>query len=283
MSAPGTKQARRRIVRRPRWPALLRAAATTLHSPTGVRVLMGASLPRLAWAGRRGRAPGGLARIARTLALDRIPPEEREWATRIEGRRRELFSRQERARPFEESLPYTVSQASICTPIPPVWGVFLMRLVRQLRPQSCLELGTGIGISAGYEAAAMELNGGGRLITLDGSAEWAAVAKEGLASLGLGRVEFGVGPIADTLPDALERSAPVDYAFVDAEHTEEATIGYFESIVPHMSQQGVMVLDDIPWSAELRRTWRRIARDERVCAAFALGRMGVAVISRGAT
>jgi predicted O-methyltransferase YrrM len=127
----------------------------------------------------------------------------------------------------------------------------------------------------------MELNGAGRLITLDGSAEWAAVAEEGLASLGLGRVEFAVGSIAGTLPDALDRSAPVDYAFVDAEHTEEATTGYFESIVPHMSQQGVMVFDDIPWSAELRRTWRRIARDQRVCAAFALGRMGVAVISRG--
>jgi predicted O-methyltransferase YrrM len=191
-----------------------------------------------------------------------------------------LSSRQEQARPFEESLPDTVAQAALWTPIPPAWGLFLMRLVRELKPRSCLELGTGIGVSAGYEAAAMELNGGGRLITLDGSAEWASVAEEGLASLGLGRVEFGVGPIETTLPGALERSAPVDYAFVDAEHTEEATIGYFESIVPHMSQQGVMVFDDIPWSRELRRTWSRIADDERVSAAFALGRMGVAVVSQ---
>jgi predicted O-methyltransferase YrrM len=92
-----------------------------------------------------------------------------------------------------------------------------------------------------------------------------------------------VGPIVGTLPDAVERSAPIDYAFVDAEHTEEATVGYFESIVPHMSPQAVMVFDDIPWSRELWRAWRRIADDERVSAAFALGRMGVAVISRGPT
>src|SRR5207244_11323243 len=111
------------------------------------------------------------------------------------------------------------------------------------------------GISASYEAAALELNGVGRLLTLDGSAEWAAVAEEGLSSLGLGRVEFSVGPIGGTLPDALERSAPIDYAFVDAEHTEEATVGYFESIVPHMSPQAMMVFDDIPWSRELRRAW----------------------------
>jgi predicted O-methyltransferase YrrM len=268
-------------IRRARWSAPMRsqrAAAALLHSPMAVRMLMGASLPRLALERQRGRAPGALAGTASTIALDRIPSEERDWAMRIEARRRELSSRQERARPFEDSLPDTISQASLWTPIPPVWGVFLMRLVRQLRPQSCLELGTGIGISAGYEAAALELNGGGRLITLDGSAEWATVAEEGLSLLGLGRVEFSVGPIAGTLPDALERSAPVDYAFVDAEHTEKATVGYFESIVPHMSPQGVMVFDDIPWSRELRRTWRRIAHDERVSAAFALGRMGVAVI-----
>jgi len=256
-----------------------RAAAALLHSPAGVRLLMGASLPRLAR--RRGRVPGALARTMSTIALNRIPPEEREWATRIEARRRELGSREEQARPFEDSLPDTVAQASMWTPIPPAWGAFLMRLVRELRPRSCLELGTGIGISAGYEAAALELNGGGRLITLDGSAEWAAIAEEGLASLGLGGVEFSVGPIEGTLPNVLERLAPVDYALVDAEHTEEATVGYFESIVPHMSPRGVMVFDDIPWSRELRRTWRRIAGDERVSAAFALGRMGVAVISRG--
>jgi predicted O-methyltransferase YrrM len=71
----------------------------------------------------------------------------------------------------------------------------------------------------------------------------------------------------------------VDYAFVDAEHTEEATVGYFESIVPHTSPQAVMVFDDIPWSGELRRAWRRTAHDERVCAALALGRIGVAVIA----
>jgi predicted O-methyltransferase YrrM len=254
-----------------------RAAAALLHSSAGVRLLMAASLPRLAL--RRGPVHRALARTASTIALGRIPPEEREWATRIETRRRELGSRQEAARPFEESLPDTVAQASLWTPIPPVWGAFLMRLVRELGPRSCLELGTGIGISAAYEAAALDLNGGGRLITLDGSAEWAAVAEEGLSSLGLEGVEFRVGAIAGTLPGALERAAPVDYAFVDAEHTEEATMGYFEGIVPHMSPRGVMVFDDIPWSRELRRTWRRIARDDRVSAAFALGRMGVAVIA----
>jgi predicted O-methyltransferase YrrM len=238
---------------------------------------MAASLARLA--PRRDATSRALARTARTIAFDRIPPDERRWGERIEARRRELQSREGSARPFEESLPTSVAAASIWTPIPSMWGQFLMRLVRELRPQSCLELGTGIGISAAYEAAALKVNGGGRLITLDGSPEWAAIAEEGISSLGLEGVEFAVGPISESLPGVLERLAPVDYALVDAEHTEEATIGYFEGIVPHMAPQGVMVFDDIPWTRELWRTWKRIVHDDRVAAGFALGRMGVAVVA----
>ena len=90
-------------------------------------------------------------------------------------------------------------------------------------------------------------------------------------------MEFAVGAIGDTLPDAVQRAAPIDYALIDAEHTEEATMGYFEGVVPHMAPGGVMVFDDIPWAPELWRAWRRVARDERISGAFAVGRMGVAV------
>jgi hypothetical protein len=56
-------------------------------------------------------------------------------------------------------------------------------------------------------------------------------------------------------------------------------VGYFKSIVPRMSTQGVMVFGDIPWSRELRRAWKTIA--PRV--GLPLGRMGVAVMTRGPT
>ncbi|MGH2925612.1 MAG: O-methyltransferase [Solirubrobacterales bacterium] len=276
----GDPDHRSSVLTRARGSASVRARSATagvLHSSAGVRLGMAASLARLA--PRRDATFQALARTARTIAFDRIPPDEQRWAERIEARKRELQSREGSARPFEETLPTAVAQASTVASIPAVWGLFLMRLVRELRPQSCLELGTGIGISTGYEAAALKMNGGGRLITLDGSPEWAAIAEEGISSLGLEGVEFAVGPISDSLPGVLERLAPVDYALVDAEHTEEATIGYFEGIVPHMAPQGVMVFDDIPWTRELWRTWKRIVHDPRVAAGFALGRMGTVVVA----
>jgi predicted O-methyltransferase YrrM len=237
---------------------------------------MALALPRVAF--RRGEPFRAIAKTARTIALDRIPEDERDWATRIGAYKQGLHSREEAAQPFEPRLPSTVAEAAFWTPMPSTWGEFLMRLVREAGPRSCLELGTGIGISTAYQAAAMNLNGGGRLLSLDGSAEYAGVAERGLAELGLAGVEFAVGPIMDSLPDAVTRVAPIEYALIDAEHTEEATMDYFHGVVPHMAPGGMMVFDDIPWDRELRRTWQRIAKDGRIEGAYGLGRVGVAVV-----
>ena len=43
--------------------------------------------------------------------------------------------------------------------MPRIWARFLMRLVGELAPRSCIELGTGFGISAMYQAAALETAG----------------------------------------------------------------------------------------------------------------------------
>ena len=42
-----------------------------------------------------------------------------------------------------------------------------MRIVRELSPRACLELGAGYGISAAYQGAALELNGSGTLTTME--------------------------------------------------------------------------------------------------------------------
>jgi predicted O-methyltransferase YrrM len=226
------------------------------------RLLMAASLPRLA--ARRDRASRALFRALWTTALGRIPQEERQWIGRIEARRAELASAD--ASPFVQWMS-----------IAPVWGRFLMRTVRELAPRSCLELGTGFGISAAYQAAALELNGGGSLTTLEGAKEWADIAERGFSELGLARVETLVGPIEQTFA-AAAGSGPFDYVFVDAEHSEQAIRSYFHLMAPHLSPGAVVVFDDIDWSEGTWRSWQAVRRHERVVRSASLGRMGVAII-----
>jgi predicted O-methyltransferase YrrM len=54
-------------------------------------------------------------------------------------------------------------------------GVFLYSLVKMLKPQRVLELGTGMGVSAFLIAQALKENGKGRLHTVDDASEWPEV------------------------------------------------------------------------------------------------------------
>jgi predicted O-methyltransferase YrrM len=243
---------------------------------------------------RNDRAARGssraLARALRTTATRRIPSDERSWADRIEGRRaalaaehadtQEVFS--EKPEPGARPAGWgrlvrrgPVSDACGVISIPWLWGTLLMRLARELRPGAAIELGTGFGISAAYIAAGLELAGRGRLVTFDGAEEWAKIAEDGTSKLGFSRVGFRVGPLSETLGAALPELEPVGLAFVDAEHTKESTIRYFETLLPHLGEGAVVVFDDIAFDAPMWEAWTEIRGHPQVAVAVSLGKMGI--------
>ena len=64
-------------------------------------------------------------------------------------------------------------------------------------------MGTAVGISAAYQAAALALNGRGTFTTLEGAEPLADIARDNLRRLGLGMVEVVVGRFEDTLDAVL--------------------------------------------------------------------------------
>lgn len=223
--------------------------------------------------GRPDAASRAIVRALRTTATGRFSPGERAWIERVELRRRRVVAGDDDGSSAElrSACPYWS--------IPRVWGRFLHRLVRELAPTSCLELGVGFGISAAYQAAALELNGAGKLIALDREPSLAAIARRGFGELGLeDRVTIRMGPIAETLDPVAAAAAPVDYAYIDAEHTEDATVEAFERLTPHLGHGAVVVVDDIKLDRPMERAWERIGRHERSFMTLGLRRVGVVVI-----
>jgi predicted O-methyltransferase YrrM len=250
-----------------------------MASPAGARALMAAALPRLV--AHRDRSSRALARALRVMAAGRIPEGEREWVRRIEARRGKLLAdeRMTRASNLEFERPMEVSEAAWWLSLPPVWCQFLMRLVSELGPRSSIELGSGVGISGAYQAAGLRRDGTGGIVTLDANPDWAKLAREGFEELGLtGTIELRLGDIAETLPGVLREVGPLDYAFVDAEHTEEGTISYFDALAPHLAPGAVVVVDDVTYPEQSRRAWRAIRGRPQVAKAVGLGRVGVVVV-----
>jgi predicted O-methyltransferase YrrM len=163
---------------------------------------------------------------------------------------------------------------------PALWAKILFKLVRKLEPASCVELGSCVGISAGYLAAALQLNGRGRLVTLEGSPAIAGVAQRTLAGLSFDNATVVTGPFHDTLSGVLEAARPVDFFFNDGHHDRDAVLRYFDAALPCLSDDAVLVVDDISWSPGMREAWRLITEHERVAASVDLGAMGIALLGQ---
>ena len=147
---------------------------------------------------------------------------------------------------------------------PPAWGRFMFRLVRALKPQSVLELGTNLGVSALHIAAALDINRKeGSLTTIEGDPTLSEIARENLARLGhKNRATVLTGRFDDVLPTCLEEHGPFDLVFIDGHHAEAATLRYFEAIKPHLAPGACVAFDDIEPFRPVRRAWKRIITSE---------------------
>jgi len=157
--------------------------------------------------------------------------------------------------------------------------LFLYYLIKILKPGYSIELGACLGISAAYIGVALKENNNGRLVTLEGSPGRAKIAIENLESLGLGNyVSVLEGRFQDVLANHLNSIERLEFAFIDGHHDELATIGYFNQLIPKFTGGGIMVFDDIFWSAGMNRAWKRIKKSEAVKDSFEFIGMGIVTL-----
>jgi predicted O-methyltransferase YrrM len=218
-------------------------------------------------------------RLARVLRQS-IGPErddERPVIERIERERARMEASQLQVRWKSGS---TASLATIARrgSVPRRDGVLLLKLVRAFGPKRAIEMGTCVGVSAAYQASGMRLSSGGELVTLEGYADLAAQASQTWSNLDLDKVTVTVGRFDETIPGVLAAEQP-DYAFVDGNHNENATMRYFEQIAARACPGALLVFDDIDWSLGMCRAWDRIRADSRSGAHAVVGRFGVVVLS----
>ena len=175
-------------------------------------------------------------------------------------------------------LRKTIGEA-IKSSISHIKGVLLFKLIRELKPLNCLELGTALGISALYQLAALEMNNKGRLITIEGAASVAEIAKENFEKLGLSRFSLRIGKFLDILESIINEVKPIDFVFIDGHHDEYATLNYFETIFPSLSDNAILVFDDIRWSKGMKRAWKTLIDDVRFKYTIDLFEIGICIIS----
>ena len=160
---------------------------------------------------------------------------------------------------------------------PEKYAQLLFRFVNYFQPATILELGTSLGISAAYMAAA---NSKSKLITIEGCKDIAAVAKENFIKLELHNIEQVVGNFDDCLPEVLNKIDQLDFAFFDGNHRKLPTINYFEQCLEKAVEGSVFIFDDIYWSDEMKVAWQEIKKNEKVTVTIDLFYFGIVLFRK---
>lgn len=144
---------------------------------------------------------------------------------------------------------------------PAKYGQLLFRLVNHFQPKTILELGTSLGLTTSYLAEARKNS---RIYTFEGCPNIAQVALENFRKQGYRNITLVEGNIDKTLEQQLQQVEQLDFAFLDGNHRYEPTLRYFEHCLSKSHENSVLVLDDIYWSAEMKRAWQEVKRHPQV-------------------
>tara|TARA_R110001606_G_scaffold399099_2_gene580593 strand:- start:77147 stop:77938 length:792 start_codon:yes stop_codon:yes gene_type:complete len=142
----------------------------------------------------------------------------------------------------------------------PAFCSFLYRLTRFQQPEHSLEIGTSLGISAAYINKAFS----GQLTTIEGSPAIAAMARETFDRLACQNIKLIEGRAQEALTPFIQTTPKLDLVFIDAHHSEEATLSFFEKLRESLHQQSIAVVGDIHWSAGMERAWQQLTQHESV-------------------
>ncbi len=144
----------------------------------------------------------------------------------------------------------------------------IYRLIEHYRFKNIIELGTSLGMSACYEAAALKKNFNApeiQFTTIEGAEEIAQVASENFKQLNLEKyITQHTGNFDDVLPEILKNYQQIDMAFVDGNHRYEPTIKYFHQFISKTHNESMLIFDDIYWSEEMTKAWEEIKQHPQV-------------------
>lgn len=155
---------------------------------------------------------------------------------------------------------------------PEKYARLLYRIVNHYKPSTMLELGTSLGISTLYQAAA---SGQASFITLEGCSETARIAKENFREAGFKNIEVITGDFQNTLPVALDEFNTLDYVFFDGHHSKIPTLNYFEQCLKKSNDKSIFIFDDINWSDDMQAAWIKIKNHPRVIVTVDLFMLGI--------
>jgi len=152
------------------------------------------------------------------------------------------------------------------------WCEAFYRIAKHANPQCIVELGSGLGLSTLYWAKAAQQ---AQVHTFEGDAELANLDRALFEREKASNIILHEGLFEETLPVYLQTNPRIDIAFIDGDHTYDATIGNFRMMLPFLHENSTVIFDDIHWSSGMERAWNEIKTMNEVQQSIDFFRLGM--------
>ncbi|WP_316801017.1 class I SAM-dependent methyltransferase [Pedobacter frigidisoli] len=154
----------------------------------------------------------------------------------------------------------------------------IYRLAKNTNPKTVIELGTCLGITTSYLAKACP---GAEVISIEGCPQTAGVAKNNFDDMGIENIELHVGNFDLILPDVIAKQPSLDFVYIDGNHRKDATLNYFKWCLPKVTENSLLIFDDIYWSEGMKEAWAEIKAHPQVTVTIDLFWIGLVYFKKG--
>ncbi|MCG9793321.1 O-methyltransferase [Flavobacterium algicola] len=141
----------------------------------------------------------------------------------------------------------------------------LYRISVYFQFKSILEIGTSLGLATSALALGSKLTENEvKITTLEGCPNTMAVAKNQLQQFKFDHVDCITTQFDSYLKNDKIDATSYDLIYFDGNHSEKATLAYFELLIPTITNDSVWIFDDIHWSADMEAAWETIKQHPKV-------------------
>jgi len=151
--------------------------------------------------------------------------------------------------------------------IAPKRAELLFRITNYFQPESILEIGTSLGLatfalSLGNKSRSI----GTKIITLEGCLTTLNQCQLLIqkSNFKTANIEFINTKFEDYLQTYNLQPTTHNLVYFDGNHSKSATLEYFESLLPTISNESVWIFDDIHWSKDMEDAWEAIKSHPKV-------------------
>lgn len=137
----------------------------------------------------------------------------------------------------------------------------LFRIVRYFQPESILEIGTSLGLAT---SALSTGNTKAKITSLEGCPNTLQQAQLQFKKFDFSTIETVNTEFLSYLKTFDFQISTFDLIYFDGNHSKKATLEYFETLLPTITNHTVWIFDDIHWSKDMEEAWEIIKNHPKV-------------------